>query len=151
MKRLGLGIIVAIGLTLPAFGQSSLREQLVGAWALVSCSGTPLLITSLCTNPDGIRIFDASGHYGVIYATRGRPKTSAGRNSPAEELKATMAGVAANFGTWSVNEADKAITFHFDGGLFPNNERMDFKSGTVSLSADELKIGTEEVLRRLKK
>jgi Lipocalin-like domain len=100
--------------------------------------------------PDGIRIFDASGHYAVIYATRGCPKASAGRNSPAEELKAIMAGVAANFGTWSVNEADKTITFHFDGGLFPNNEGMDFKSGTVSLSGDELRIGTD-VLRRIKR
>jgi hypothetical protein len=61
MKQLGLGIIVAIGLTLPAQAQS-LRDQLVGAWSLVSCNPNIQEIASACgTNPNGILIYDASG------------------------------------------------------------------------------------------
>jgi len=149
MKQFCLGIIVAIVLNLPAFGQgASLKEQLVGAWALVSCK-SELPGASFCANPNGIFIIDATGHYAMVYAARGRPKTSAGRASPAEELKAVVAGAAANFGTWSFNEADKTITFHYDGALFPNPEGMDFKS-TVSLFGNELKLD-QDVLRRIKK
>ena len=129
-------------------GGATLKEQLVGAWALVSCK-SELPGASFCANPHGIFIIDASGHYAMVYAARGRPKTSASRASPAEELKAVVAGAAANFGTWSFNEADKTITFHYDGALFPNPEGMDFKS-TVSLSGDELKLD-QDVLRRIKK
>jgi hypothetical protein len=40
MKQFCLGIIVAIGFTLPAFGQgASLKDQLVGSWELESCEG----------------------------------------------------------------------------------------------------------------
>jgi hypothetical protein len=36
-------------------------------------------------------------------------------------------GLAANFGTWSVNEADKTVTRHVEGALFPNIEGTDAK------------------------
>jgi hypothetical protein len=48
-------------------------------------------------------------------------------------------GLVANFGTWSVNEADKTITYHHDGALFPNFEGVGVKE-TLSLSGDELKL-----------
>ncbi len=156
MKRLCVGIIVAVGLTLPAFGQgASLKEQLVGAWALVSCDHTsPLPYCPPDLNPNGIAIFDASGRYAVTVAARNRPKftnmNQPRRNQPAEEYKAAAVEFAANFGTWSFNEADKTITYHFDGALFPNVEGGDVKSATVSVSVDELKIGSQ-VWRRIKK
>jgi Lipocalin-like domain len=150
MKRLCLGAVIVVGLALPAFGQSTLREQLVGAWTLVSCSGAPW-----CANPNGIHILDASGHYTTINALPGRPKftePSRPRDAySAEEYKAAAVGLQANFGTWSVNEADKTITYDVDGALFPNVEGMDFKTGTVGLSGDELKIGSTIVWRRIKK
>ena len=196
MKRLCLGVVVAIGLTLPparaldgtrspanvppvigippgnnpnadfapqlqrgaadllAQANSgatapSLKEQLIGAWELVSCRSEGLPGASFCVNPNGILIFDASGHYALIYTARGRPKASAGRASPAEELKAVVAGVAANFGTWSINEADKTFTGQRNGALFPNAEGVDLKA-PVSISGDELKLGGD-VLRRIKK
>jgi len=140
-------VILAAMFAMPAKADG-LKEQLVGAWELVSCK-SELPGASFCANPNGIFIIDASGHYAMVYAARGRSKTSAGRASPAEELKAVVTGAAANFGTWSFNEADKTITFHYDGALFPNPEGMDFKS-TVSLSGDELKLD-QDVLRRIKR
>jgi hypothetical protein len=47
-------------------------------------------------------------------------------------------GVAANFGTWSVNEADKTLTIHFVGALNPANEGTDLKLN-ISLNGEELK------------
>jgi hypothetical protein len=155
MKQLGLGIIVAIGLTLPAQAQS-LRDQLVGAWSLVSCNPNIQEIASACgTNPNGILIYDASGRYAWIIAGRGRPKVSAGRNSPAEELKPLVAGLLSQFGKWSVNEADKTITAHVDGALFPNVEGTEEGPPIpISISGDELRIGGangQNVYRRIKR
>ena len=52
---------------------------------------------------------------------------------------------AANFGTWSVSEADKVLTQRFEGALRPNNDRADART-SVSLAGDELKLTTINVL-----
>ena len=157
----GLSAMLAVGLlSLPDSinaQQKSLREQLVGTWTLVSCDA-PYCVDS---NPSGILIFDGSGRYAQVFASRGRPKFSTTGNRravPAEEYKAAAMGLVANFGTWSVNEADKTLTTHVDGALFPNIEGTDGK-GTVGLSGDELKLigptavpggRSEEAYRRAK-
>ena len=57
-----------------------------------------------------------------------------------EELAAaTLDYFAANFGTWSVSEADKTLTQRYDGALRPNNEGADVRS-SISLAGDELKL-----------
>jgi len=126
--------------------QKLLKEQLVGAWALVSCDVTvDGAKQPYCAdpNPNGILIFDASGRYATITAARGRPKISTGNRPavPAEEYKAAAMGLVANFGTWSVNEADKTLATHVEGALFSNIEGADVKR-SVSLSGDELKLTT---------
>ena len=67
------------------------------------------------------------------------PKVTAGINSPADELKAAVRGVGANFGTWSANDADKIITRHMEGALIPNLEGTDTKD-SASLAGDELRL-----------
>jgi hypothetical protein len=159
MKRLGLGIIVAIGLTLPAFGQTSLKEQLVGTWTLVSCSNPNF---PWCAGNNGIHIIEANGRYVTMIAARGRPKVTvpgggpagADRNAPTpEQYKAIASGLFAQFGTWSVNEANKTVMYHPDGALFPNIEGTDWATVAVSISGDELRIGQASqpnVWRRVK-
>jgi hypothetical protein len=146
--------IAFLSLTLPASAQS-VKDQLVGTWRTVSCTepATP----ASCTNPNNISVFDVSGHYVLVAARLGRPKVS-GRPlaaSPAEEIKALQPGFAANFGTWTYNEADKTITRHIEGAFFPNVEGSDLKSPPiVSITADEIKFAGptgEAVLRRVSK
>ena len=123
--------------------QRSLKEQLVGTWTLVSCDSTSANNAKqpYCVNPNGILILDPSGRYASVIAARGRPKLASGNRSevPAEQFKAAALGLVANFGTWSVNEADKTLTQHYEGALFPNIEGTDVKN-TISLSGDELKL-----------
>jgi Lipocalin-like domain len=144
----GLSAMLAVGLlSLPDSinaQQKSLREQLIGAWMLVSCDA-PYCVDA---HPSGILIFDGSGRYAQVFASRGRPKFSNPGNRravPAEEYKAAAMGLVANFGTWSVNEADKTLTSHVDGALSPNIEGSDGKD-IVVLSGDELKLITPSVL-----
>jgi hypothetical protein len=161
---LALTTVSAAGLALlssDALAQTkSLKDQLVGTWALFSyermASGTRQTIA----NPKGILMFDAGGRY-VMAGERGdRPKfKSAGQATTEELAAATQDFFAANFGTWSVSEADKILTQHFDGALRPNNEGTDVKS-SISLTGDELKLinvmplptgaSIEQVYRRAK-
>jgi hypothetical protein len=96
--------------------QKTLKEQLVGAWTVVSCDSTSAKGAKqpYCTNPNGTIILDASGRYVQVIAARGRPKLASGNRSevPAEQFKTAALGLVANFGTWSVNEADKTMIQH---------------------------------------
>ena len=118
--------------------QGTLKQQLVGAWTLVSCPTAGNGATQ-CVDPNGILILDAGGRYALVNAARGRPKFDSGVVPSAEQYKAAGQGLTAQFGTWSVNEADKTITRHVEGAYFPILEGTDLKS-FFSLAGDELKI-----------
>jgi hypothetical protein len=151
-------IVILAGIfAMPASAQS-LKDQLVGTWTLVSCANPSL---AWCAGNNGIHMLDASGHYTWIIAARGRPKvtapdTAGGANRDAftpEQYKSIAAGLFVNFGTWSVNEANKTITYHPDGALFPVIEGTDWATVPVSISGDELRLGQPQpnVWRRISK
>jgi hypothetical protein len=123
--------------------QKSLKEQLVGVWELVSCERTTASGTKqpYCVNSKGVLILDASGRYAHMIAAGSRPKLTAVNrvDAPAEQYKAAAQGFVANFGTWSVNEADMMITRHYDGALLPNYEGRDVKN-SVTVAGDELTL-----------
>jgi hypothetical protein len=140
MRRIILACVLVGVLGVPAKAQS-LRDQLVGAWSHVSCTlrGFPW-----CVSPhDGIAIFDASGSYAMVNTVRGRPKfrdaASARDAYSAEEYKAATMGLQAQYGTWSVDEAGKALILHVNGALFPNVEGTEGRQ-TVSISGDEITL-----------
>jgi hypothetical protein len=123
--------------------QGTLKQQLVGTWTLVSQENTAANGTKLqVASPKGILIFDAGGRYAEVAGRGDRPKFKNAAQPTTEELAAaTQNYFAANFGTWSVSEADKTLTQRFEAALRPNNEGLDIKS-SVSLAGDELKLST---------
>jgi hypothetical protein len=155
--------IAALALALPPSSsvaqQGSLRQQLVGTWTFVSCD-PPAHATRqpFCVNSSGSYNLDANGRYTVVIAARGRPKGTPIANRAdvtPEYYKAIAQGMVAQFGTWSVNEADKTLTQHVESALFPNGEGADARY-SVSLTGDELKLvggavaGTAFTWRRAK-
>jgi hypothetical protein len=143
-------VLLCFGLILPPGGalaqQKTLKEQLVGAWTLVSNDtiapdGTKQ--QDFGANPKGILILDAGGRYAFVVGRPDRPKFKATRNFRSEATVAEWAAAArafgANFGTWSVNEADKTLIRQFEIALIPNNDRNETKA-SVSLAGDELKL-----------
>jgi hypothetical protein len=96
-----------------------------------------------------------------MMAARKRPKApalpgEAGANRgpyTSEQYKAMASGLFAQFGTWSVNEANKTITYHPDGALFPVIEGTDWATVPISISGDELRLGQPQpnVWRRISK
>ncbi len=127
--------------------QKPLKEQLVGAWTLVSLDVTPKGGTKGPgeggPNPKGVLILDASGRYAVVIGRPDRPKFKPSANlradTPAAEFGEAAKGFGANFGTWSVNEADKTLIRKFELALIPNNDNIETKA-TVSLAKGELKL-----------
>ena len=126
--------------------QKSLKEQIQGPWSQASCNSTTAKgeKTAYCANnPRGILILAGNGNYAWTAVSSGRKDADA-------------PGLTANFGTWSVNEADKTLTLKYEGTLIPNAEGSEVKV-SVNLTGDELKtvstsaLGkTEGVYRRAK-
>ena len=107
--------------------QKSLKEQLVGAWILVSnqniaANGEKRQLFG--ASPKGISIFDASGWYTQIQVNPNRPefKGPTRLDGTAEENRAVVRATAGHFGTWSVNEADKTLALVANS--FPNDDGL---------------------------
>jgi hypothetical protein len=108
--------------------QKSLKEQIQGPWSLASCNSTTAKgeKTAYCANnPRGILILAGNGNYASTTVAGGRKNADA-------------PGVTANFGIWSVNEADKTLTLHPVGAREPAIEGKDFKMN-ISLNEGELR------------
>jgi len=145
---LSLSAIAAAGpaaLVSTALGQQkTLKDQIVGTWTFVS---------ALDVHPDGkkndrwgpnakgVFMFDPHGHFAQFITRADLPKFAAGTadKGTAEEAKAVLSGFVANFGTYTVDEADKTIITHVEGSVFPNLIGRDQKRSISALTADELK------------
>jgi Lipocalin-like domain len=148
MSRRGLltlAAAAALGLALVptdlASQQATLKDQLVGAWTIVSWESiAPDGTKQQFANPNGVLIFDSGGRYAQVIARADRPKFKSARKPTVEELAAaTEDFFAANAGTWKVSEAEKLLVQEFEAALRPNNEGTVFRSG-IDLSGDELRL-----------
>jgi hypothetical protein len=124
--------------------QKSLKEQLVGNWTFVSSIDTNKDGTK--TNrfgPDakGLLMLDPSGRYSFLVSRASIPKFAAGNvnQGTAEENKAVIQGMIANYGTWSVDEPSKTLITTIEAGSYPNLNAGSQKRTITSLTADELK------------
>lgn len=144
--------------------EKSIKDQLVGAWTFVSAFDyypDGRKDDRWGANPAGVFIFDRTGHFAFFISRSDLPKIAS--NSPfkttAEEGQAIMRGLGASFGTYTVDEAEKMLITHVDGGIFPNQIGATQRRLIVSLNADELKytnqatttgIRAESIWRRAK-
>jgi hypothetical protein len=150
--------LLCLGLALSAGDagaqQKSLKQQLTGTWMLVSIAQTAKDGTKpqlFGPNPKGVQIFDASGQWAQILVRPDRPKFKVNNRleGTPEENKTAVQGTSATFGTWSVDEASKTLTVHYEGSLFPNQVGTDAKR-TVSVTGDELKVSNPATASGLK-
>ena len=122
-----LAMIVGTALSVPNVGaqQKPLTKQLVGTWKyaavdVVRPDGTRVPLYG--PNPRGVASFDDGGHYILLTARASLPKFASNdrtKGTP-EEYRSVVDGSIAHFGTYTVNEADKTITFHIETSTYPN-------------------------------
>jgi hypothetical protein len=121
--------------------QKSMKEQLVGTWRYVASNATRPDGSSLWgENANGLFILTENGNFSWQVFRSDRPRFASNNrlNASADELKATNQGSLAYFGTYSVDEADKTVTFRTGASTFPNSEGEVLKRLITTLTADEL-------------
>jgi hypothetical protein len=116
-------------------------KDLVGTWTLVSITleQAGKKTDFYGPNPTGQLTYDADGHFSEIITRSDLPKFASNNRmaGTAEENKSIVQGSIAQFGTYSVSEADKIITRHIESCTFPNWNGTERK-GSFSISGDEL-------------
>ena len=146
-NMLSISAITALGLALmpgnAVSQQKSLKDQLVGAWTLVSTKykfPDGKTVDTFGPNPRGTMILDASGHMALTNMRTSLPKFAANdrtKGTP-EENKAIVEGSFVVFGTYTVNEPDHTLITHVEGSTFPNFDGADQKR-SFTLAGDELR------------
>jgi hypothetical protein len=124
--------------------QPLVKERLLGTWTLVSIEAVRQdgsRSASCGTNPKGVAMFDARGHYIISVMRSDRPAFAINdrMQGTAEENKATSHGTITYFGTYSVSETDPSMLIHIDASSFPNWNEADQKR-LVILGEDQLTL-----------
>jgi hypothetical protein len=141
--KFAMTVLVAGGFSFPsddAFAQAA--NELVGSWTLVSITvkqgGQKL--EPFGPTPKGLLIFDRSGRVSIIVTRPDLPKFQSNNRSAGtpEEERAIVQGSIAYFGTYSVNEEDRAFIVHVEGSTFPNWVGTDQKR-IFTITGGELK------------
>ena len=122
--------------------EKSLREQLVGTWMLELTSTKLPDGTDLWgRDPIGLLILTNNGLFSSQIMRSDRPKFASNsrvKGTP-EENKAVVHGSISNFGTYTVDDAEKTITFWYLGSTFPNRERTE-KTWPLVINGDQLRL-----------
>ena len=122
----------------------SLKDQLVGTWNFVVAE-----ITAPDGNksfpfgetPKGILIFTPDGHFAQIHVASDTPKIASNNRlkGTAEEYQAIMHRSLSVFGTYTVDESQRTVTYHIVTSSFPNWAGQSQTRVIDSLSADEFR------------
>ena len=142
-----IGAATALGLGLLPAGtvaqQKSLKDQLVGTWTVVSWLETfkdGSKLRRFGTDPKGVNIFTADGHFSIMYARPNLPKIASNdpmKPTPEEAIAITLGSIA-YLGTYTVDEGSKTISFRIEATTLPNQLGMNQVRKITSLTADEL-------------
>ena len=138
---LALGLGASAALAQPA---NTLREQLVGAWTFViaeitTADGKKTL--PFGDKPKGMLIFTADGHFSQVHVAGDLPKIASNNRlaGTAEDNKAIVQGSLALFGTYTIDEDKKALTFKIEASTFPNLQGVAQTRTIDLLTADEFR------------
>ncbi len=136
--------------------QKSVKDQLVGAWSLVSWEQTRADGSKnyrFGPNPKGINTFSPNGHFSLVLMRPDLPKISSNDpNKPTpEEAEAIVRGSIAYFGTYTVDEASKTLNLQLDGTTLVNQLGIPQKRTIDSIGPDEMRYSNTSVVGGLGK
>ena len=139
-----IAAVLALGLASTQAGAQgkSLREQIVGTWNFIVAEiagpdgkkSFPFGET-----PKGLLVFTADGHFSQIHVASDVPKIASGNRltGTPEEYAAIMRRSLSVFGTYTVDEASKTVTYNIVSASFPNWEGETQTRSIDKLTADE--------------
>jgi hypothetical protein len=140
-----LAAITALALALfagDAAAQNSLKQQIVGTWDFVVAEITSAdgkTSYPFGETPKGLLIFTADGRFSQIHVASDVPKIASGNRltGTAEEYAAINRRSLAVFGTYTVDEEKKTVTFNIVSSTFPNWQGEAQTRTIDRLTADE--------------
>jgi hypothetical protein len=122
----------------------SLRERLVGTWSFViaeiaTADGKKQL--PFGDKPKGMLIFTADGHFSQVHVAGDLPRIASGNRlaGTPEDNKAIVAGTLALFGSYTVDEDKRTLTFQIEASTFPNLEGVSQTRTIDELTATEFR------------
>ena len=133
-----LAVVACWGTAATAAAQSA--KDMVGTWKLVSDVNTASdgnKIEPFGPTPEGIAIFDSSGHFAIVVSRPDLPKFVSNNrmHGAPEENKAVVQGTIGFFGIYTV--ADSVLDQHVEGGSWPSWTGTDQKRTITSFAGDE--------------
>src|SRR6266436_6876414 len=136
-----LGVCASAAVAQPA---KTLREQLVGTWNFViaeitTADGKKTL--PFGDHPKGMLIFTADGHFSQVHVSGGLPRIASNNRLAGTDAdnKAIVQGTLALFGTYTVDEQKKTLTFNIQASTYPNAEGTSQTRTIDRLTADEFR------------
>jgi hypothetical protein len=140
MNRIALlAVLVALGGEAAA---QSLKERIVGTWEFVVAEVTAAdgkKSFPFGETPKGILIFTPDGRFAQIHVASDVPKFASGNRltGTAEEYAAINRRSLSVFGTYSIDEDKKTVTYKIVSSTFPNWEGEAQTRTIDKLTADE--------------
>ena len=125
-----------------AQGAKSLKDQIIGTWNFVVAEVTSpdgKKSFPFGETPKGILIFTPDGRFAQIHVASDAPKIASNNRMTGtpEEYAAIMRRSLSVFGTWTVDEAKKTVTYNIVSSTFPNWEGEAQTRTIDKLTADE--------------
>jgi Lipocalin-like domain len=121
---------------------NSLKDQIVGTWNFVVAEVTApdgRKSFPFGETPKGILIFTADGRFAQIHVASDLPRIASNNrlNGTPEEYAEIMRRSLSVFGTWTVDEAKKTVTYNIVSASFPNWQGEAQTRTIDKLTADE--------------
>jgi hypothetical protein len=139
-------VVATISMALSVSAWAQTADDLRGTWTLVSSvtDKDGKKTEQFGHGAEGMMSLDAGGHFMLTIIGHGLPKFVANNRAAgtAEENKAVMSNSIGMIGTYSVNPAEKTLTFRVESATFPNWNGTEQKRLIVTASKDELKYIT---------
>src|SRR5947209_4475641 len=140
----GLLALVLSAASAAAQTTTGLKERIVGSWNFVVAEVTASdgkKSFPFGETPKGILIFTADGHFAQIHVAGDMPKIASNNRltGTPEEYATIMRRSISVFGTYTVDEAKKTVTFHIVSSTFPNWEGEAQTRTIDTLTADEFR------------
>ena len=120
----------------------TLKEQLIGTWTFVVAEITAAdgaKSFPFGETPRGILIFTPDGHFAQIHVASDIPKIASNNRltGTAEEYKAINQRSLSVFGTFTVDEDKRTVTYQITASTFPNWEGQSQTRTIERLTAEE--------------
>jgi hypothetical protein len=144
MNYIRIMAVLAAALTCGQAGaqQKSLRDQIVGTWTfvvaeVVAPDGKKSF--PFGETPKGILIFTADGHFAQIHVASDVPKIASGNRltGTPEEYATIMRRSISVFGSYSINEEKKTVTYKIVSATYPNWQGEAQERSIDKLNPDE--------------